>query len=79
MKTSRACTGMLFHENNPFKFSKTAKTQTAHSMHHVHHNSRARGTVSFLQASLPLTRNMNVKVAVELCYIFSKISKLRYW
>ena len=26
MKKSRACTGMLSHENDAFKFSKTAKT-----------------------------------------------------
>ena len=44
-------------------------------VHHVHHSSRARGTVLFLQTSLPLTKNMNVKVTVELYYVFSKISK----
>ena len=29
--------------------------------------------------SLSLTRNMNVKVAIELYYIFSKILKFNYW
>ena len=29
MKMSRACTGMLSYENDAFKFSKTAKPQTA--------------------------------------------------
>ena len=66
------------------KSQKLRKTQTArardasrdvHVMHHVHHNSRARGTGTFLQTSPPLTRNMIAKVAVELYCIFSKISK----
>ena len=48
-------------------------------MHHVHHSSRARGTVLSLQTCPPLTRNMNIKVAIELYYIFSKISKFSYW
>ena len=40
-----------------------------------HHSSRTRGTGFCLQTSMSLTMNMNVKVAVELYYIFSKISK----
>ena len=39
-------------------------------VHHVHHSSRARGTVLFLQTIMSVTRNMNVKVAIELYYIF---------
>ena len=38
--------------------------------HHVHQSSRARGTDLSLQTSTWLTRNMNVKVAIELYYIF---------
>ena len=78
MKTSRACTGMLSFENYDFKFLKTAKKHYKH-VHHVHHSSRARRTVLSHQTSPSLTRNMNVKVAIELYYIFSKISKFRYW
>ena len=70
MKESRACTGMLSYEN-----LKNCKQQ----MHHMHHSSRACGIVFFLQTSLPLSRNMNGKVAVKLNYIFSKISKFGYW
>ena len=40
-------------------------------VHHMHHSSRARVTVLSLKTSLSLTRNMNVKVAKELYYIFS--------
>ena len=78
MKTSRACTSILSSENDDFKFLKTAKKHKKH-VHHMHHSSRARGTVLSLQTSLSLTRNMNAKVAIELHYIFSKISKFRYW
>ena len=70
MKMSKACTGILFHENNAFEFSITAKTQTTRAS-----RSRARGTGLFLQTNLPLTRSMNVKVAIELYYIFFKIPK----
>ena len=73
MKTSRACTGMLSSENDDFKFLKTAKNIKKH-VHHVYHTSRA-GVLS-LQTSPSLTRIMNVKVAIELYYIFSKISNL---
>ena len=45
-------------------------------MHCVQHSFKVRGTVLSLQTSQSLTRNMNVKVAIELYYIFSKISKL---
>ena len=71
-------TGMFSSENDDFKFLKTSKKRKKH-VHNVHHISRARGTVLSLQTSLSLTRNMNVKVAIELYYIFSKISKFRYW
>ena len=48
-------------------------------VHHVHHSSRAHGTVLSLQTSMSLSKNMNVKVAIELYYIFSKILKFKYW
>ena len=79
MKTSRACTGMLSYENNAFEFSETAKTTSSTFITCT----IVRGLVElfffFLQTSLTLTRNMNVTVAVELYYIFSKISKFGYW
>ena len=78
MKMSRACSGMLFSENDDFKFLKTAKKHKMH-VQHVYHSSRALVTFLSLQTSLPLTRNMNVTVAKELYYIFSEISKFRYW
>ena len=53
---------------------KTAIKYKQH-VHHFHHSSGARETDIFLQTSLPLTRNMNAKIAVEVYYIFSKISK----
>ena len=79
MKTSRACTGMLSSENDDFKFLKTEEKKHKMHMHHVHHRSKACGTVLSLQTSLSLTRNNNVNLAIELYYIFSKISKSRYW
>ena len=78
MKMSRACSGTLSSENDDFKFFKTAKKYKM-NVHHVHHSSRARGTVLSLQTSLLLTRNMNVTVAKELYYIFSQILKFRCW
>ena len=69
---------MLSFANDDFKLLKTAKKLKQH-VHHVHLSSRACGTVLSLQTSLSLTRNMNVKVAIELYYIFSKISEFRYW
>ena len=78
VKTSRACTVMLSSEKDDFKFLKTAKIIKKH-VHHVHHSSRVRGTVLSLQSCLSLTRDMNVKVDLELYYIFSKISQFRYW
>ena len=77
LKTSRACTDMLSCENGAIKVSKTAK-HTQH-VHHMHHSSRARGTGLFFQNSPPLTRNTIAKVAIELFWIFSKISKFQYW
>ena len=78
MKMSRACPGMLFSENNDFKFLKNCEKHKMH-VHNMHHSSRARVTVLSLQTSLALTRNMNVTVAKELYYIFSEILKIRYW
>ena len=78
MKTSRAYTGMLSSENDDFKFLEPAKNIKEY-VHHVHHSSRARGTVLSLQTSLSLARNMNVEVAKKLYYIFSKITKFKYW
>ena len=72
IKTSRACTGMLSSENEDFKFLKTAK-----NIKSVHHSSRARGTVLSFQTSL-LTRNMNVKVAIELYYILKQKRYVRF-
>ena len=73
MKTSRACTGMWSSEYDEFKFLKTAKNKKK-QVHHVHHSTRARGTVSSLQTSVLLNRNMK-PVDIELKYIFSKILK----
>ena len=78
MKTSGACTGMLSSENDDFKFLKTTEKQKKH-VHHMHHSSRDRRTVLSLQTSLSLIRNMNVKAAIELYYIFSKILEFTYW
>ena len=78
MNMSRSCLGMLFSENDDFKF---LKNWDKHKMpvHHVHHSSRARVTVLSLQTSLSLAKNMNVTVAKELYYIFSEILKVRCW
>ena len=70
-KTSRACTGMLSYENNVSEFLKAAKN----IQKQVHYSSGARGTVLSLETSLSLTRNLNVNVAIELYYVFSKILK----
>ena len=78
MKNYRACTGMLSSENDDLKFLKKCEKHKKH-VHHVHHTSRARRTVLSLQISPSLGRNMSVKVAIELHFIFSKISKFRYW
>ena len=75
MKTSRACTGMLSSENADFKFYQKCEKHT----NHVHHRSRARGAILSVQISPSLTRNMNVKVAIELYNMFSKIWKFRHW
>ena len=75
MKTSRACTGML---KMMILILKNCEKHKKH-VRHLHHSSRAHGTVLSLQTSQSLTRNMNVKVAIELYYIFSKILKFRYW
>ena len=77
MQTFRACTGMLSSENTDFKFLKTAKKNKKH-VHQGYHSYRARGFVLSLQTSLSLTRTINVKVAIELYYIFSKKTKFRY-
>ena len=78
MKISRACPVMLSSENVDFKFLKNCKKYKIH-VHHVDHRFRARVTVVSLRTSLSLTRNMNVTEAKELYYIFSEISKFRYW
>ena len=74
MKTSRAvCAGMLSSKNDDFKFFKNCEKHKKH----VHDSSRARGTtVLSLQTSLSLTRDMNVKVAIELYDIFQNIETL---
>ena len=74
---SRACSGTLSSENDDFKFFKTAKNIkcTCITCTIV---PGARETVLSLQTSLSLTRNMNVTVAKELYYIFSKILKFRF-
>ena len=79
MKMSEACTGMLSYENNAFKCSKKKCENHKQYVHHVHHTYRTRGTFIFLQTSLSFTRNMSVKVAVVLYYIFSKITNFGYW
>ena len=78
IKTSRACTGMMSSENDDFKFLKNSEKHKK-DVHHMHHSSKARGTVLSLQTNPSLTRNMNVKVAIELHYIFSKKSQFRNW
>ena len=74
LKTSRACTDMLSNQNDAVKFSKKNCERHKQHVHHVHHGSSTRGTGTFLHISLPSTGNMNAKVAVELYYIFSKMS-----
>ena len=78
MKMSRACTGMLSSENDDFKFFKTAKKHKKSSCITC---TIVPGLVElfYLQTIMPLTRDMNVKVAIELYNIFSKISKFKYW
>ena len=78
MKTPRARTGILSSVNDYFKFLKNFDKHKK-CVHHVHDSSRARRTVLSFQISMSLTRNMNVKVAIELYYIFSKLPKFRYW
>ena len=73
MKMSRACTGMLSSENDDFKFLKTVKN--IKSMCIIVPGLE----LFYLHTSLSLERNMNVKVVIELYYIFSKISKFRDW
>ena len=79
MKTSGACSGMLSSENDDFNFLKTAKNIKIMCTGCTIVPWMARGAVLSLQTSLSWTRNMNVKVAIELYYIFSKISKFSYW
>ena len=65
MKMSRECSGTVSSENDDFQILYKCKTAKKHRMyvHHVHHSSRARGTVLSLQTSLSLTRNINKTVA----------------
>ena len=74
MKTSRPNTGMFSSEKDDFKFLKKCEKHKKH-VRQVHDGSRARGTVLSLQTSLSLVRNLNVKVAIELHNIFSKIDR----
>ena len=60
-------------ENDDFKFLKTAKNIKSMCITCNIMSSRARGSVLSLQTGLSLTRNMNVKVAIELYYIFQNI------
>ena len=71
----RACTDMVFCENDDFKFLNTAKNIKKYA-HNMHHNSRAHGAVLSLKTSLSLTRNMNVKVAIEIFLDFPKYRSL---
>ena len=71
MEMSRACTGMLSSENDYIKILKTVKNIKSMC-------STCTIVPDSLKISLSLTRNMNVKVAIELYNIFSKISKFRY-
>ena len=64
MKTSRVCTGMLSSENDDFTCTTVPRLVELFLS---------------LQTSLSLTKNMNIKVVIELYYIFSKVSKFRYW
>ena len=77
MKMSWACTGMLSSENDDFKILKTVQK---HKMHVIITCTIVPGLVELFYLSKPvlsLTRNMNLKVAIELYYIFSQISKLK--
>ena len=60
------------------KISNSLKKLQKHKKHvyHVPHSSRACGTVLSLQTSLSLTRNMKVKVAIELLQYFPKYQNL---
>ena len=78
MKMSGECPGMMSFENDVFKFLKNCEKHKMH-VHHVYHSSRAHVSVLSLQTSLALTKNTNVTVVKELQYIFSVISKFRYW
>ena len=69
LKWSRACTDALSNENDAIKFSKNCEKHKEH-VHHLHYSSGTRETGVFVHTSLPLTRNMNAKIAVELYYIF---------
>ena len=71
MKMSRACSCMLSSKNDDFQILKNCQKQKMH----VHHSSMVRVTVSSLQTSLSLARNMNETVAKGLYHIFSEISK----
>ena len=78
MKMSRACTDMLSSENDYFKFLKTVKYIKSMCITCT----IVPGFVELFYLSKPVPRwpkNMNIKVAIELYYIVSKISKFRYW
>ena len=71
MKTSRACTGMLSSEKDDFKFLKTMKNRKSMCISCT----IVLGLVEMFYLSKPVsfTRNINVKVAIELYYIFQNI------
>ena len=69
-----ACTDMVFSENDDFfKHCENIKKKHAHN---VHHSCRARGAVLSLQSSLSSTKNVNVKVAIELFIHFQTYRNL---
>ena len=77
MKTLRVCTSMWSSENDDFKFLKTTKTRKSKCITCTIVSGLVYFFISLKQLSE--TRNMNVKVAIKLYNIFSKISKFRYW
>ena len=74
LKTSRACTDTLSYHNDAVKFSKTAKDTNSTCTTCTIVPALVELVFFSRDTSLPSTRNMNAKVAVELYYIFSKMS-----
>ena len=69
---------MLTCANDAFIFLKTAKKCKQH-VHHVHYSSRTSRSILCMLQCLQLTRDMNVKEAVEIYFKLSKILKFKYW